>query len=411
MLALRLARGSGPGALGRRLLLAGAAAGVGFLLLAALGHALANPGSGGSSALRLACCVLPLAATLQRAVALARADPSMDARSGLDAAGLGPARVPLLAAASAAVAGLLGSVLALLLFLHLRGDATGIAALGVGLPLHGAAAERLSAGESLPVGAALTLLAVVPVAAGVVSALALRHRPAPPQAPLPAQPHQRRGQVEPTEPPVPAPGGLPWGMALVMAGIALGAHAGSRDAYGAGGGASGDTGGTLALPGVLGEVTPGVILGWLMIAVGVVLAAPGLTHLCGHVLAAGRPGALRLLAGRALQRESARLGRPLGTLCTATAALLAALRLEGPGLFGPLGVLGTVVVLACVLGTVAAVSAQVRAERGEARATLTRLGASPGLLRGVAALRAGTAVTVFGLLSWLAGELILLPVA
>ncbi|MGP3968600.1 hypothetical protein [Streptomyces sp. 6N223] len=404
MLALRLARGSAPGALVRRLLLAGAAAGVGFLLLAALGHALANPGSGGASALRLACCALPLAATLQLAGAVARADPSMRARSGLDAAGLGPVRVPVLAAASAALAGLLGSVLALLLFLHLRGDATGIAALGGGLPLRGAAAERLSAGEPLPVAAALTLLAVVPGAAAAVSALALRHRPAPPQAPLPAQPHQRRSEPEPAEPPVPAPGGLPWGMVLIMSGIALGAHTGSRDL-------SGEAGNTLALPGVLGEVTPGVVLGWLMIAVGIVLAAPGLTHLCGQVLAAGRPGVLRLLAGRALQREASRLGCPLGALCAASAALLAALRLEGPGLFGPLGVLGTVVVLASVLGTIAAVSAQVRAERGETRAALLRLGASQRLLRGVAGLRAGTALTVFGLLSWLAGELLLLPVA
>jgi hypothetical protein len=402
MLALRLARGSGPGALGRRLLLAGAAAGVGFLLLAALGHALAHPGSGGSSALRLACCALPLAATLQLAVAVARADPSMRSRSGLAAAGLGPARVPVLAAASAAVAGVLGSVLALVLFLHLRGDAGGIAAVLGGLPFDGAAAGALAAGEPLPVAAAVTLLTVVPVAAGAASALALRPRSAPPPAAMPQQPHERRGDAVPAEPPVPAPGGLPWGIALATAGLALSAHTGSS--RGAGSAAN-----TLALPGVLGDVTPGVVLGWLMIGVGIVLAAPGLTHLCGHLLAAGRPGVLRLLAGRALQQEAGRVGRPLGALAAAVAALLAALRLEGPGLFGPLGVLGAGVVLACVLGTVAAASAQVRGEREETRAVLLRLGASPGLLRGVAALRTGVVLAVFSALSWLAAELILLP--
>jgi hypothetical protein len=388
MLALRLARGAGPWALGLRLLLAVAAAGVGFLLLAALGHAVGHPGSGGASALRLACCALPLAATVQLAVAVARTDPTVRSRSGLTAAGLGPARVPVLAAVSTAIAGLLGSVLALLVFLHLRGDVSG-------LPFDGAAAEALAAERPLPLAAALTLLVLVPAAAAGASALALR----PPSAPPPATPPEPRGDGAPAEPPVPAPGGLPWGTALATAGVALGASAGS--------GAS--TADGLPLPGALGSVTPGVAVGWLLVAAGVMLAAPGLAHLCGRVLAAGRPGAPRLLAGRALQREAARIGRPLGALCVAAAALLAALRFDGPGLFGPLGTLGACVVLGCVLGTVAAAAAEVRAARAATAETLRRLGAPRGLLRGVAALRIGVVAAAFGSLSWLAAELMLLP--
>jgi hypothetical protein len=140
------------------MLLAGAAAGVGFLLLAALAHAAAHPGAGRDSALRLAWCLVPLAATGQLAVAVARADPAARSGTGLDAAGLGPARLPALAAASTAVAGLLGSLLALTVFLQLRGDLSG-------LPLDGAAAGALAAGRPLPLAAAGTLLTLAPVTA------------------------------------------------------------------------------------------------------------------------------------------------------------------------------------------------------------------------------------------------------
>ncbi|RMI34559.1 hypothetical protein EBN88_23590, partial [Streptomyces triticirhizae] len=150
MLALRLARGSDPAALARRLLLACATAGVGFLLLAALARAAAHPEDGRLAALRLLWCVVPLAFTAQLAVAVARADPAGWPRSGLDAAGMGRARLPVLAALSTAVAGLVGSALALLVFLHLRGDLSG-------LPFDGAAVGPLNGGGSLPLGAALTL--------------------------------------------------------------------------------------------------------------------------------------------------------------------------------------------------------------------------------------------------------------
>ncbi|MYV55547.1 hypothetical protein GT042_24190, partial [Streptomyces sp. SID3212] len=149
MLSLRLTRGTHPLVLLRRLLVAAASAGVGFLLLCTLGWALGHPAG---SYLRLLWCLVPLAATVQFAVAVARTDPSTRPRSGLSAVGLGPARLTVLAVASTAVATTLGSAVALLVFLHLRGDLTG-------MPFDGDAADLLSADRPLPLGAALTLLA------------------------------------------------------------------------------------------------------------------------------------------------------------------------------------------------------------------------------------------------------------
>ena len=56
VLALRLARGAHPAVQLRRLLVATASAGTGFLLLCTLGHALTHPGGPGASLLRLAWC-------------------------------------------------------------------------------------------------------------------------------------------------------------------------------------------------------------------------------------------------------------------------------------------------------------------------------------------------------------------
>ncbi|NEA00103.1 hypothetical protein G3I28_12295, partial [Streptomyces sp. SID10116] len=77
--------------------------------------------------------------------------------------GLGPGRLMVLATISTAVACTLGSMLALLFFLHLRGDVSGF-------PFDGSAADLLAADQPLPVAAALTLLAVVPLAASAASA-------------------------------------------------------------------------------------------------------------------------------------------------------------------------------------------------------------------------------------------------
>ncbi|WP_049565501.1 hypothetical protein [Streptomyces sp. SBT349] len=396
MLALRLARGSAPLALLRRLLLAGAAGCVGFLLLAALAHASADPSGGRAAVLRLAWCAVPLAATVQLAVAVARADPAARPRSGLSAAGMGPARLPTLAATSAAVAGLLGSALALAVFLHLRGDISG-------LPFDGAAAGPLAGGRPLPLGAALTLLTVVPGVAALASALAVR-RPMPPP---------RRDLVPPGDAtaalaiaragaPTPAPAGLPWGTALATAGIALAAYGGDEAPPAA-------ADGWLPLHGVLGGVAAGVVGGWLLIAAGIVLAGPGLVHVCGLLLCGGRPGVMRLLAGRTLQDEARRLGRPLGALAASGAGLLGAVELDGLREFGPLGTLGTGVVLVCAVGTVATVAVEARAERRSAIATLLRLGAPRGLLRGAAALRAATLLALVLPLTWLTAFLFTLP--
>ncbi|MCF1599803.1 hypothetical protein L0P92_40590, partial [Streptomyces muensis] len=166
MLALRLTRTGRPAVQLRRLLVAAASAGTGFLLLSALGHALSHTDPG-ASALRLAWCLPPLAATIHLALAVARTDPGTRPRPGLAAIGLGPARLMLVSATTTALSCTLGSMLALLVFLHLRGDLTG-------MPFDGAAAEFLAADAPLPLPAALTLLTLAPATASTTVALALR---------------------------------------------------------------------------------------------------------------------------------------------------------------------------------------------------------------------------------------------
>jgi hypothetical protein len=186
VLALRLTRGAHPAVQLRRLLVAAASAGTGFLLLCALGYAMSHPGSPGSALLRLAWCAAPLAATVYFAVAVARTDPGTKPRTGLSAIGLGPVRMMAVSATTTALSCTLGSMLALLVFLHLRGDLTG-------MPFDGAAAESLAAGRPLPLPGALTLLAFVPVGASVAVALALRPREAGPSGPRAARTYGRFG--------------------------------------------------------------------------------------------------------------------------------------------------------------------------------------------------------------------------
>lgn len=130
-----------------------------------------HPDTSTGSVLRLAWCVVPIAATVHLAVAVARTDPGTKPRPGLSAVGLGPARLTLISAISTAAACALGSLLALLVFLHLRGDLSG-------LPFDGAARGLLAADQPLPLAATLTLLALVPLAASGASALVLRPRAA-----------------------------------------------------------------------------------------------------------------------------------------------------------------------------------------------------------------------------------------
>lgn len=345
MLALRLARGSRPLVQLRRLLLAAASAGTGFLLLAVLVGAVARPDG---SLPRLLWALVPLAATVHFAVAVARTDPATRPREGLDAAGLGAVRLSLVAAVSTAVACTLGSALALASFLHLRGDLSG-------LPFDGAGAGLLHAGQPLPVAAALTLLALVPLTASAAAALTVRRRrPLPPQT------------------------GLPWGIALTACGLAVEAYAGRGG--------------------------PGMLAGWALTVMGLALAGPGVAYVCGTLVQAARPGAIRLLAGRALQEEAPRVGAPLGVLCAVGAASLTALALRERGaLLDPLGPLtgpAAALVALCAAATLLTSALEARQSRAAGREALTALGAPAKVLRTAASLRAVALLAVCVPLSW-----------
>ncbi|MEU7582896.1 hypothetical protein AB0B50_35580 [Streptomyces sp. NPDC041068] len=388
MLALRLARGAHPLVQLRRLLVAAASAGTGFLLLCTLAYAMEHPGGG--AVLRLAWCVAPIAATVYFAVAVARTDPATRPRPGLSAVGLGPGRLMVLAAISTAVACTLGSLLALLFFLHLRGDLSG-------LPFDGAEAELLAADRPLPLAAALTLLALVPIIASVASAVVLRPRPAKASG-------AESGAAPAGEPdaPAPPPSGLPWGVALLAAGLAVETYAS---------GSGGGTRGGFPMPGGADGSPAGVLAGWALTALGLVLAGPGLTYLCGRILQAVRPGALRLLAGRVLQEEARRIGRPLGVLCAVASGAFASVVLyAGPRPdVGPLTTLGALLVAGCAVLTLATASVEARQSRAHTTAALLRLGAPATMLRGSAALRTGALAAVFGPLTWIVAQLAALP--
>lgn len=344
MLALRLARGSRPLVQLRRLLVAAASAGTGFLLLYVLAGAVAHPGG---SFPRLLWALVPLAATVQFAVAVARTDPATRPREGLAAAGLGPVRLSLVAAISTAVACALGSALALAAFLHLRGDLAG-------LPFDGAGARLLHADQPLPVASALTLLVLVPLTA---SAAVLT---------LP-----RRGRLAPQT-------GLPWGIAITASGLAALAYAGRGG--------------------------PGMLAGWSLTVVGLALAGPGLAYACGTLVQAVRPGALRLLAGRGLQEEAPRVGPPLGVLCAVGAAALTALALRDRGIplapLGPLTGPAAALVALCAAATLLTSAVEARQNRTAGREALTDLGAPAKVLRTAASLRATALIAVCAPLSW-----------
>ncbi|MFC5721121.1 hypothetical protein ACFP1Z_13170 [Streptomyces gamaensis] len=433
MLSLRLARGAHPLVLLRRLLVAAAAAGVGFLLLCTLGYAVAHPKETGPSLVRLVWCAVPLAAVVQFALAVARTDPATRPRDGLDAVGLGPVRLSLLAAASTALSCALGSGIALLVYLELRGD------LG-GTPISGAAARMLGGQAPVPWGATLTLLGLLPALAAGACALALRPgRERPRRAPRAARPPE--GAAEPADgtavaeaartvaatgaaqggavsspvaPPAAAPAarpgyaGLPWGIAIIAVGLALEAYVGHRPAP--------DPETLIALPGRSRGTSPGVLGGWLLASLGLVLAGPGLTHWCGALLAAGRPGAVRLLAGRILQDAATRIGRPLGVLCAVASGALAASELygaawehTGPRPFGPLTGLGAALVMACVTATAITAALDSRHNRTDTTDALLRLGLPASMLRTAAVLRTGVLLAVLTPLTWAIAELAALP--
>jgi hypothetical protein len=439
VLALRLTRGSHPAVQLRRLLVAVASAGTGFLLLCTLGYAIGHPDSPTAAALRLAWCATPLAATVYFAVAVARTDPATKPRPGLSAIGLGPGRLMAISATTTALACTLGSMLALLFFLHLRGDLTG-------MPFDGAAAEFLASDQPLPLPAALTLLSFVPVIASVAVALVLRPRDLRPASEKgPARSYGRFGaqgrpgsretfgtygrfgarlrggdrrsatdestsetapapDLDPSRPAAPreAPRGLPWGVAVLAAGLAVEAYA-SRV----------KDGGGLSLPGGLADGPASVLVGWVLTAIGLALAGPGLTHLCGRLLQSVGPGALRLLAGRVLMEEATRIGRPLGVVCAVASggfAMTALYDADAPA-FGPLTTLGGLVVTGCTVATLLTAALEAKHARADTTAALLRLGAPAAMLRSAAALRAGALLALFLPLTLVVAELAALPLA
>ncbi|MFF8981593.1 hypothetical protein ACF08A_33015 [Streptomyces cellulosae] len=432
MLALRLTLGAQPAVQIRRLLVAGASGGTGFLLLSALGHAMSHPDPA-ASALRLAWCTAPLAATVYLAVAVARTDPATRPRPGLSAVGLGPVKLMAISAATTAASCLLGSVLALLVFLQLRGDLTG-------MPLGGGAQQFLAAGRPLPLPAALTLLALVPLSASAAVAVSLRPTEPVTGAGRAARAYGRfgayrrtpalesfgaygrfgrqlgaaaRGRRTVTEapareedgtqdeaaeetadgspavvpPPVPtaAPSGLPWGVAVLAVGLAVEALTSRTGSEG----------------------SPAAFLGLALTSLGLALVGPGLAHLCGRLLQAVRPGALRLLAGRVLMTEATRIGRPLGVVCAVVSAAyaMASLHDRDDPSAGPLVVLGVLLVAGCTVATLLTAAVEAKQAHADTTASLRRLGAPAGTLRRAAALRAVALLALFGPLTVAVAEL------
>ncbi|QDN60440.1 MULTISPECIES: hypothetical protein [unclassified Streptomyces] len=412
MLALRLARGAHSLVQLRRLLVAAASAGTGFLLLCTLGYALAHPDPSAGALLRLLWCLAPAAATVHFAVAVARTDPGTRPRPGLSAVGLGPGQLMAISAVTTALSTTLGSVLALLVFLHLRGDLPG-------RPFDGDPAAFLASDHPLPLPAALTLLLLVPLAASSASAVALRPRGARPSRPRrpgadgdsPRERSRRRAESGPyadqaghpldpqqPAPPLPTPGGLPWGTAVLAAGLAVEAYA-SRSGPG------------LVLPGRFTGGPARVFGGWSLTALGLMLAAPAITHLCGWLLQAVRPGVLRLLAGRVLQEEARRIGRPLGVVCAVTsgAYAMATVYSGARPSFGPLSMLGALLVAGCTVATLLTAAVEAKHARADTTAALLRMGAPTTVLRGAALLRAGALLAAFGPLTWVVAELAAVP--
>jgi hypothetical protein len=202
-----------------------------------------------------------------------------------------------------------------------------------------------------------------------------------------------RTEATAADAPAGSPAALPWGVTLLTAGLAVETYA-SRTAP--------------------GSATPaaGVLAGWVLTALGLALAGPGLTHLCGRLLQSARPGALRLLAGRLLMEEAGRIGRPLGVVCAVASAAHAAVTLSaGRPAFGPLGTLGALVVAGCTVATLLTAAVETRQTRSDTTAALRRLGAPGTTLRAAAALRAAALLALFGPVTLAVAELAALPLA
>ena len=385
MLALRLARGSHPLVLLRRLAVAVAAAGTGFLLLSTVGHAAGHPSAADESLVRLLWCTAPLAATAQFAVSTARTDPAARLQRGMTAAGLGPLRLTLLATVSTTLTCLLGVFLALLVFLRLRGDLGGPFAAGFD-------ADLLGAGHPVPLVGALMLLAIVPLTAAAATAVALRPR------------HEAGAAETGRGPPQDRP--------------ALRSPVGYRP----GSGRPGDRGvhqprhrrprRTAAAPRPA-DRQPARCAGRL--------GAVGLRPRAGRTRSGAslRPAPLRRPARRAA--PAVRAGAPGGVAPPRPPAggpvrgrLRRVRRHEGVrGLARPsvrsAHRLGAAVVLACVTASALTAAVESRSARAHTTAALRRLGASASVLHRAAALRALALVIVLAPLTWTVAEMATLP--
>ncbi|MDI5965282.1 hypothetical protein [Streptantibioticus silvisoli] len=354
-LSLRLALRARPVSAARRLLLAAVSAATGYLLLACLGDAADGPWQSHGALVRLAWCLVPLAVVALLAVAVGRAEVSGGTAAGLATAGFGPARLPQLAAAQVAQAGLLGSAAALVTFVYQREQATDPA--------------------TLPYAGLATLLLAVPLVTAAACLVALRPRRTWAGTRLTAA---VTGVVA-----------LAAGVLLVhLAGVP--AHGGWR------------------LPGGLGRIAPATFTGWALALLGTLLAAPGLLALTGLLLSVFRPGARRLLAGRALRGDAGRLGPPVGLLASTAVAAWSAhvMRQHATRPAGHLTLLAAAVVVAGALACLAAAADDARRARATTTRLLTTLGAGPGLLRSTAYLRTAVLLAVCGpltaVVAWLA---------
>ncbi|GAA2149516.1 hypothetical protein GCM10009760_42790 [Kitasatospora kazusensis] len=333
-------------------------------LLRALGRALSQPAGG--SLVRLLWCLPPLAAVGWFAAVAARAVPAgrPERITGLTAAGAGPIRIRVLIAGEIALACILGSLLTLLVFLVLRNNIAGASL-----------APELGMGVPLPPAAPVTLLALVPLVAGLSAAAAV-----PAGETLP-------GRTAPAAHPAFGPLRLALPPGLLLVGLAL-------ELYGLRPGAAED-GRPIRLPAGLGTTSPAALTGWAIAALGLALLTAPLLTWTGRLLAAGRPAPLRLLAGRGLTAEAGRLGTPLAVFAFTLAVLLTAVRywVDKPGTAQALPAVEVTLIAGCVVGAVLTRVSEVRNARREVTAALLRLGTAPRLLFGAVLLRTAAAGT------------------
>ncbi|MBV6701834.1 hypothetical protein [Kitasatospora aureofaciens] len=371
MFYLRLARGYRVPDLGRWLLTALASAVVAAFLLRSLGRAMSEQTGGAVPVVRLVWCLPPLAAVAWFAAVAARAVPAQrPARiAGLTAAGASSGRIRSLIAGEVALACTLGSVLTLLLFLVLRNDIAGPSL-----------APDLGMGAPLPAAAPVTLLALVPITAGIAAACAV-----PIAETLPGGRRTSRTGFSSLR--IALPIGLAVvGLALELIALRPGAAEDGRPVH---------------LPAGLGTTSVAAFGGWAASALGLALLTGPLLSWTGRLLALGRPTPLRLLAGRGLTAQARRLGAPLAVLTLVVAVVLTTIRywIGTPDSADALPAVEACLVLGCAAAAVAARLAEVRTDRRDVTDALLRLGTSPRLLFGAVALRTlavGTTLLVTG---------------